>query len=230
MLHDDVIKWKHFPRNWPFVREIHRSPVNFPHKDQWRGALMFSLIYVWINDWVNNREAGDLRRQHGHYDVIVMIFYVQGRWYFDLSWITNETPPHYCHCLIIIIELMSIQLSLYPVPISFANNLHSKMFWVCSSRPLAPCMGQMSGRCSTSSGSTWWLQSVRIILTKLTFTTLNISTGKWKRLPQHLKKRTTRNHTVAMNLLRLYHSTCYEINSHTSSTAYMRQCVGSVLV
>ena len=69
---DDVIKWKHFPRNWPFVREIHRSPVNFPHKGQWRGALMFSLIYAWINDWVNNREAGDLRRQHGHYDVIVM--------------------------------------------------------------------------------------------------------------------------------------------------------------
>ena len=26
--HDDVIKWKHFPRYWPFVREIHRSPVN----------------------------------------------------------------------------------------------------------------------------------------------------------------------------------------------------------
>ena len=72
MCHDDVIKWKHFPRNWPFVREIHRSPVNFPHKGQWRGALMFSLIYAWINDWVNNREAGDLRRQHGHYDVVVM--------------------------------------------------------------------------------------------------------------------------------------------------------------
>ena len=71
-IHDDVIKWKHFPRNWPFVREIHRSPVNCPHKGQWRGALMFSLIYAWINDWVNNREAGDLRRQHGHYDVIVM--------------------------------------------------------------------------------------------------------------------------------------------------------------
>ena len=71
--HDDVIKWKHFPRNWPFVREIHRSPVNFPHKGQWRGALMFSLMYAWINDWVNNREVGDLRLQHGHYDVIVMV-------------------------------------------------------------------------------------------------------------------------------------------------------------
>ena len=57
--HDDVIKWKHFPRYWPFVRGIHRSPVNSPHKGQWRGALMFSLICAWINGWVNNRETGD---------------------------------------------------------------------------------------------------------------------------------------------------------------------------
>ena len=70
--HDDVIKWKHFPRYWPFVRGIHRSPVNSPHKGQWRGALMFSLICAWINTWVNNREAGDLRRYRNHYDVTVM--------------------------------------------------------------------------------------------------------------------------------------------------------------
>ena len=70
--HDDVIRWKHFSRYWPFVRGIHRSPVNSPHKGQWRGALMFSLICVWINVWVNNREAGDLRRHRGHYDVNVM--------------------------------------------------------------------------------------------------------------------------------------------------------------
>ena len=70
--HDDVIKWKHFPRNWPFVRGIHRSPVKSPHKGQWCGALMFSLICVWINDWVNNHEAGDLRRYCAHSDVIVM--------------------------------------------------------------------------------------------------------------------------------------------------------------
>ena len=70
--HDDVIKWKHFPRYWPFVRGIHRSPVNSPHKGQWRGALMFSLICVWINGWVNNGKAGDLRRYRAHYDVSVM--------------------------------------------------------------------------------------------------------------------------------------------------------------
>ena len=38
--HDDVIKWKHFPRYWSFVRGIH----------QWWGASMFSLIRVWTND------------------------------------------------------------------------------------------------------------------------------------------------------------------------------------
>ena len=70
--HDDVIKWKHFPRYWPFVRGIHRSPVNYPHKGQWRGALMFTLICARINGWVNNRAAGDLRRYRAHYDVIVM--------------------------------------------------------------------------------------------------------------------------------------------------------------
>ena len=59
---DDVIKWKHFTRYWPFVRGIHRSPVNSPHKGQWRWALMFSLICAWINGWVNNLEAIDWRR------------------------------------------------------------------------------------------------------------------------------------------------------------------------
>ena len=70
--HDDVIKWKHFPRYWPFARGIHRSPVNSPYKGQWRGALLFSLIYASINRWENNREAGDLRRYRAHYDLNVM--------------------------------------------------------------------------------------------------------------------------------------------------------------
>ena len=54
------------------------SPVTgeFPkHKDQWRGALMFSLICACINGWVNNREASDLRCHRTHYDVIVMARY-----------------------------------------------------------------------------------------------------------------------------------------------------------
>ena len=81
--HDDVIKWKHFPRYWPFVRGIHRSPVNSPHKGQWRGALMFSLICTRINGWVNNGEPGDFRRHRVHYDVIVMIIHIYSKMTFD---------------------------------------------------------------------------------------------------------------------------------------------------
>ena len=58
------------------MRGIHRSPVNSPHKGQWRGALMFSLICAWINGWVNNREAVDLRRHRAHYGVTVMCGYI----------------------------------------------------------------------------------------------------------------------------------------------------------
>ena len=67
--HDDVIKLKHFPRYWPFAQGIHRSLVNSPHKDQWRGALTFCLFCAWTNNWANN---GNLRHRHAHDDVIGM--------------------------------------------------------------------------------------------------------------------------------------------------------------
>ena len=72
----DVIKWKHFLRYWPFVRGNHRSPMDSPHKGQWRAALMFSLVYVWTNGWAKNRVSGDLRCHHARYDVTVI--YVAG--------------------------------------------------------------------------------------------------------------------------------------------------------
>ena len=64
LTHDDIIKWKHFPRYWALWGKFHNG--------QWRRALMFSLFYAWTNDCVNNRGAGDLRRYHAHYDVTVM--------------------------------------------------------------------------------------------------------------------------------------------------------------
>ena len=98
--HDDVIKWKHFPRSWSFVRGIHRYPINSPHKGQWRGALMCSLICVRINGLVNNGEAGDLRCYRAHYDVTVTLLVG-----FELiHW--NRNPIlvcwHFC-CLVIVI-------------------------------------------------------------------------------------------------------------------------------
>ena len=77
MKHDDVIKWKHFRVTGHLCGEFTVAgnspvPVNSTHKGQWCGALMFSLICAWINGWVNNGEAGDLRRHRAHYDVTVM--------------------------------------------------------------------------------------------------------------------------------------------------------------
>ena len=73
MEHGDGFKWKHFPCYRPFTRGIHLSPVNAPHKGQWRGALMFSLICASTTVRVNNRDSDDLRRHRAHYDVIIMM-------------------------------------------------------------------------------------------------------------------------------------------------------------
>ena len=70
--HDGVIIWKHFPRYWPFVRGIHRSRRISRTKTSNTELWCFALICVWINGWVNNREAGDMRHYHAHYDVTVM--------------------------------------------------------------------------------------------------------------------------------------------------------------
>ena len=57
----------------PLCGEFIGPRVNSPHKGQWRGALMLSLICARINGWVDNGEAGDLIRHRAHYDVTVMI-------------------------------------------------------------------------------------------------------------------------------------------------------------
>ena len=71
--HDDVIKWKHFPPYRTFVRKIHRSPVNSPHKGQRRGALVFwypclhqELSKQWRRRWFETPSRS--------FDVIVMLY------------------------------------------------------------------------------------------------------------------------------------------------------------
>ena len=66
--HDDVIKWKHFPRYWPFVRGIHRSPVA-------SGAELWCFLGSAPEQTVEqtiDTPAGDLRRRRAHYDITVM--------------------------------------------------------------------------------------------------------------------------------------------------------------
>ena len=82
-----------FRATGPLWWGIHRSPVNSPHKGQWRGALMFSMICAWTNGWANHRDVGDLRRHHAHYDVIVrqMLYFLFTPLYIRL----NAIPT--CH-------------------------------------------------------------------------------------------------------------------------------------
>ena len=76
--------WRHqmetFLRYWPFVRGIHMSPVNFPHKGQCRGTLMFSLICVRTNSGANSRDTGDSKRHRAHYDVTTIFKSMQVIW------------------------------------------------------------------------------------------------------------------------------------------------------
>ena len=73
---------------------------NSPHKGQWRGALMFSLICAWINRWVNNREAGNVRRHRAHYDVALMFAPTKPWWRHNmdtrngLTELSNAELPH----------------------------------------------------------------------------------------------------------------------------------------
>ena len=83
-------KRKHFLRYWPFVRGIHWWPVTVdsPHKGQWCGALIFSLLCTWTNDWANNRDAADLKHHRSHYVVTVMTLHL---WYITLYFILHHT-------------------------------------------------------------------------------------------------------------------------------------------
>ena len=69
--------WRHQMETFSVLLALcegnHRLPVDFPHKCQWRGALMLSLICAWTNGWANNRDARDLSCHCAHYDVTVMM-------------------------------------------------------------------------------------------------------------------------------------------------------------
>ena len=75
--HPPSLWWRHQMETFSALLAIcaGNSPVTggFPAQRPVTRALMFSFICAWINSWVNNREAGDLRRNRAHYDVTVMV-------------------------------------------------------------------------------------------------------------------------------------------------------------
>ena len=64
-IHDDVIKWKHFPRYWLTGEFPSQRPVT-------RGFDVFFDLPL-NKRLLNNLEAGDLRRHRAHFDVIGML-------------------------------------------------------------------------------------------------------------------------------------------------------------
>ena len=125
-----------------FVRGIHWSPVNSPHKAQWRGALMISLVCTWINGGVNNRDTGDFRCHGAHYDVIKLFNYrristYRGKcfhlmtssckcWTARLSWqhYVWSWPSGLCHQVIFTHDDGHIQYSVYLLPANGTDYIH----------------------------------------------------------------------------------------------------------
>ena len=97
------------------------SPVSgeFPLKGPWRGALMFSLICAWTNGWVNNPDAGDLRRRRAQNDITVMNHCTGGC-------ITHVTVLTYCtspmHNRVHYVWYCDVQLNNAPLNDTLSDN------------------------------------------------------------------------------------------------------------
>ena len=78
--HDDVIRWKHSPRYWPFGRELTGDTGHL-----WIPLTKASDAELWCflwsareqTDWVNNPDAGDLRRHRAHYDFTLIFSHMR---------------------------------------------------------------------------------------------------------------------------------------------------------
>ena len=103
------------------------SPVDSPHKHQWRGALMLSLIWAWTNGWANNRDTGDLGRHRAYYDVTVMY------------WLVARSQPHYlnqCYFALHDNDLKYVRRLYSPYPMKsrgtwrFKNAIRNLATWI----------------------------------------------------------------------------------------------------
>ena len=184
--HDDVIKWNHFPRYWPFLRGIHRSPLDSPRKSQWRGALMFSSMYALPNDWANNRDSGDLSRHGTHCDVTLMLCpeiktRTVGWWKYSLSiscttW-TMMIPHRWYYgngisrILIFSVVMPSICPSACPCLHIFVWT-QSVVFISLWCQICLLCDGHGSHRCWVKNISNTWRNHISVYVSRLTETTM----------------------------------------------------------
>ena len=96
-MHDDVTKWKHFPRYWPFVCGIHRSPVNSPAKFPHVGGQYHSCCW-WLGDTKNQVITNDTGKFHNAHCLLqahnIPSCYKLGVGWCDILW-QYPTITHY---------------------------------------------------------------------------------------------------------------------------------------
>ena len=78
-VHLCISRWRHQMEAFSALQSL--CVQNSPVTDD--AEFWCFLWSAWINGWVNNHEAGDLRRHRAHYDVTVMIFHA-----------CQHHPPH----------------------------------------------------------------------------------------------------------------------------------------
>ena len=101
--HDDVIIWKHFPRNWPFVREIHR--------DRWIPRTKASDAELWCFLCTTSEYTIESTKQSW------------GWWFETLS------RPLWRHCNVICCGWTSMTLSELCFCVFFLNNHERWDLW-----------------------------------------------------------------------------------------------------
>ena len=116
----DVIKWKHFPRYWPFCAGNLPVTGEFPSRRPVT-PKRWGFLCTWTNGWKNNRDAGDLRHHRAHYDVIVMVAFPHRQKYFfhnstkRFTSIFSCGKQHYKYTMSVCLSVrLSVRLSVCP--------------------------------------------------------------------------------------------------------------------
>ena len=95
LLHyDNVIKWKHFPHYWPFVRVFHRSPMNSPNKGRWCffDLRLYKRLRKQFRWWFETSSRSLWRRYYDNYIIR------NGRWIADAITCPRPSLWTILHC------------------------------------------------------------------------------------------------------------------------------------
>ena len=133
----------------------------FPHKGRRCGTLMFSLICARTNGWVNNREAGDLRRHRPLWRICIGISNNTPWNLFYKSYYT-ENYAHSSHCVVYCCGLVLIVVFVLLLQYYFTALMISS----CALALVIMPMKQPRRLCIEASSEVLYRQNTKQITTK----------------------------------------------------------------